>query len=466
MWRSLSSVHLAWNGRVTAHCHPQDARDLEALFPGQALTTGAREQLAAAALEGAWQEFRAGQAETAARGLGDTPESEIFVVPTARSKATRVLRWCMGASLGFFLFASIMASLQKKHSPTRFQPVSVSAQMVQESLSRKAAIRSRAEALEKHDNQYPAFNWILPELDIVPLETARQLRLLFLENIKTNAVPDLDEIKYILGHVHVRCAIANGWLTGESLGLTPEMAAKLADDSEFRQVIAHELNPVHIVNADSAEKDKSYKHENFTGLSTETWVMTSRWLEKLGCLQVLAVNKETIVETLLRHQVLGDTPMPGRRPLPKANCVRGLFHTMGFNPIRDTYHSLYLLEKYGGLERVQREACIQALLRYHCGGGVFACPEKCRDYAFIYGDARDTVAGYEALRILGALDRVTDLPKWQFRPYFHSEVTATNRVATWDEMEAWTCQKRLDLALQAHQDNPGAPYCSLLMPLR
>ena len=85
----------------------------------------------------------------------------------------------------------------------------------------------------------------------------------------------------------------------------------------------------------------------------------------------------------------------------------------------------------------------------------------------INGNARDTIAAFESLRILGALDRVKDLDKWQFRvaSYRSSKPDANGvRILTWDEIEAWVCQQRLEKILREHRANPSAPYRSLLEP--
>jgi hypothetical protein len=38
------------------------------------------------------------------------------------------------------------------------------------------------------------------------------------------------------------------------------------------------------------------------------------------------------------------------------------------------------------------------------------------------------------------------------------------RTLSWDEVEAWVCQQRLERDLAEHQQNPGAPWRSLLEP--
>ncbi|HEX5397618.1 MAG TPA: hypothetical protein VFY06_01030, partial [Verrucomicrobiae bacterium] len=126
---------------------------------------------------------------------------------------------------------------------------------------------------------------------------------------------------------------------------------------------------------------------------------------------------------------------------------------------------LVVLQKLGRLNQVDREACIAGILRFHAGGGLFVWPNK-DPHLIFFGDARDTFAAFESLRILGALNRVKDLDEWKFRPLMVSKKPANGgpRIANWFEIEAWVCQQRLQKILREHRANPSAPYHSLLAP--
>jgi hypothetical protein len=123
----------------------------------------------------------------------------------------------------------------------------------------------------------------------------------------------------------------------------------------------------------------------------------------------------------------------------------------------------------GSLDRMDREACIQGILRRHQGRGYFTSPLDSGNYNeyHIDGSTRDTIAAFETLRLLGALDRVNDLDQWQFRvaSYRSSKPDAHGvRNLTWDEVEAWVCQQRLAKILRERKENPSAPVHSLLEP--
>jgi prenyltransferase beta subunit len=128
--------------------------------------------------------------------------------------------------------------------------------------------------------------------------------------------------------------------------------------------------------------------------------------------------------------------------------------------LQDTYFSLAALETLGGLDKIDREACIQGILGRHEGEGYFTSPNSggFNEY-HIDGSARDTIAAFESLRILGALDRVTDLRQWQFRPQRRG--VAKNELS-WDDVEAWVCQQRLEKIVRHREMEPHSPTGSLL----
>lgn len=134
--------------------------------------------------------------------------------------------------------------------------------------------------------------------------------------------------------------------------------------------------------------------------------------------------------------------------------------TVARNAFQDTYLSLAALELLGGLDQIDREQCIQGILRLHRGKGFFTSPNSggFNEY-HIEGDARDTIAAFEALRILGALDRVKDLERWQFRPQRRG---VPQGQLCWQDIEAWVAQQRLGKILQARKEHPQAPVRSLL----
>jgi hypothetical protein len=252
-------------------------------------------------------------------------------------------------------------------------------------------------------------------------------------------------------------ASANGWLGPEDFGLTPDdMRRSMLDapDATRRQWLAPQEIP-------GATRDDS--PAEFTSLNTDVLARRVLCLKRLGCLD--AVDGRAATEILLKQQVLSEQLPAGRRKLPFPKLLHGLFLTAGSDPIQDTYDALVVLENFGALNRVDREACIVGILRFHHGNGLFKSLQP-DDGLTIGSDSRDTFWAFESLRMLGALDRVTDLGQWIFRPRAVSKpaTDAAPRIRTWEEIEAWVCQQRLARSLREHKANPSAPVRSLLDP--
>ena len=184
-----------------------------------------------------------------------------------------------------------------------------------------------------------------------------------------------------------------------------------------------------------------------------------RFLREINSLDL--VDRDALIQQIADVQTLSANP-PNNPPIHDWRDVRGLFFTPCFPALQDTYRSLAALEILGGLDRIDREQCIRGILRVHHGKGFFDSPSSGSYNEYhIDGNAQDTIAAYESLRILGALDRVKDLDKWQFRP---SRAGVAKGEITWRDIEAWVCQQRLEKILREHRANPSAPYRSLLEP--
>jgi hypothetical protein len=132
--------------------------------------------------------------------------------------------------------------------------------------------------------------------------------------------------------------------------------------------------------------------------------------------------------------------------------------------LQDTHNAVAALEILGGLDQIDREACIQRTLKLHRGGEYFAPPLVDQPWRLkISGDARGTLAAFETLRILGALDRVHDLERWRFRVSKRRAPTPISAVP-WTEIEASVAQQRFERFLRERSHHPRNPPRSLLAP--
>jgi hypothetical protein len=254
-------------------------------------------------------------------------------------------------------------------------------------------------------------------------------------------------------------AMVGGWLSWDTIGITPGQA-KEALHHYFRS------NPRFDDWFELTQRAYSVGDRIYVAPALDDWGLARlRWLREVDCLDL--VDREKLIEQLRSVQILSGRVQAGRSPPAHWRSVRGLFFTPGWPVLQDTYCSLTALELLGGLDRIDREACIRGILRRHVRRGYFAPPEGggYNEYK-IRGDARDTFCAFESLRILGAVDRVKDLDRWQFRPEHTSKAGAggaTRRVGG-AEIEAWVCQQRLERFLRERRENPRAPARSLLEP--
>lgn len=127
-WSQYSWILLGGDGVVRARCGPRDEQELQLLGRKSGFSDLEMEARVAAAVEQAWQYFRAGEVELAQRAIGQVTDAEVFVKPPTRTVATR---WRKGllALVVVCLVASCLFSLwaKKRHEAASVKPVPVNA---------------------------------------------------------------------------------------------------------------------------------------------------------------------------------------------------------------------------------------------------------------------------------------------------------------------------------------------------
>lgn len=453
-----SHVLLRKDGTVVAHCGEADARDLACSPPDAVLDLPDLEREVAASVTRAWHAFRDGDAVAAARGLGEIPESDIFVVPPARSRFSRWTRISLGAHivLGLVFMFTVWRGDQLPRVQGRdLKPVAVTEAEIRVALDPQGKQGTSASNALPELNGFFGWVTILPDPALFTSNHWAALRRRLVdEGFSSNRTP-AERIEHLLGSNDMVRFCANGWFSPEDFGLTPEsMRQALRSDllDSHKRWFVPEVVPV----------------QGNTGETVDFSVLATGWvdlrilcLKRFGCLD--AVDGSAAIEAIIQHQVLSDRLPEGRQRVLFPQLLHGLFHTHGWDPISDTYHALVILKCFGALDRVDREACIQGILRFHHGRGLFGSV-RARDGFVIDGDAHDTCWAFESLRMLGALDRVPDLAQWQFRPaWFYRNPAVPSDVVqmSWVEIEAWVCQQRLSRIVAERERHPRAPSWSL-----
>lgn len=465
-----SHLRLGWDGSVTAHCSDGDARQLSALRREPLSKSKLEEQVAAAACA-AWRNFRNGNPHLAECALGQTPEEEIFIKPPDRLAMNR---WLRNIIIGWLVLFSLFLAFGHffRARLDGLQPVNLTEAQVRVFFSLvstnpnpmvKTNIDGREEFMQKSVPGDPFFPLssclVLPETNLFTPRGLEAVRATVpgggdLAAWRQNP-QRVQRILYSSSTLHR--ALVEGWISWQDLNLQPADCTAFLHTNRF---------PVYVpTNWDRflsrGESWSWVKSERFPVLRIQNWgVEELRFLREVNSLDL--VDREKLIRQIAAVQVLSATPSPGQPTIHDWQDVRGLFFTPGCPALQDTYFSLAALEILGGLDRIDREACIRGILRRHEGRGYFTSPDSGSYNEYhIDGSAEDTIAAFESLRILGALDRVKDLDDWQFRPQRHGVPTGQ---ITWHDIEAWTAQRRLEQILRERKDNPQLPVRSLREP--
>jgi RNA polymerase sigma-70 factor (ECF subfamily) len=460
-----SSLKLDENGCVAAHLGAKDEQDLLALHGRTSPEALDLEIRVAASVQSAWRHFRRGDIAAAKRAIGEVPDADVFIVPTARSKSTRWL--CIVSCSLAVVSAVIMGTVWV--FPERLsgqKPVSVTEAQVRSFLNdiapnpdpRKYKFNDPAIALQNC--------LVLPPSNLFSPEGLRAMRTNLL--VGSGWTPQIKEewktAMLCSSHLARRAIVVGvNWIGWDDVNLKPQDVTKYIHENQEANQLQLKLQFLL-----TGEKAWSWvDNKGWDVLRAGSFTLSQlRWLRELNCLDL--VDRAKLIQQIASVQALSASVPPGQPTLHNWRDVRGLFFTPCWPALQDTYYSVASLEILGGLDKIDREACIRGILRRHHGKGFFDSPSSgsYNEYK-IDGSERDTIAAFESLRILGALDRVKDLDKWQFRlSSFRSSKPDVNgaRTLSWDEVEAWVCQQRLERDLAEHQQNPGAPWRSLLEP--
>jgi RNA polymerase sigma-70 factor (ECF subfamily) len=459
--RRFSYLMLEWNGTVSAQLGVRDEAALRA-SEGRALSNAAAlEKQVAVAVESAWRHFRNGDSALAERAVGQVPEADIFVVPPARSKAVRLQRGVMIFFLALMLVLNGLLFFRPAWMGG-LKPVNVTEAEVRAFLG--GITTNKNPIIHNTQRSYPGDPvvaldncLVLPPTNLFSPDGLLAARQVVLRAAGFDPHGALEsKLSSLEDAWLLEKAMMNGWISYADLGVTSAQAA--AHLRSFPE------SPVwHFMRRMSLEDGKEMDVTRIDELP----LAQLRWLREVNCVDM--VDRKTILKQILPVQVLSGEASAARPPLRNWRDVRGLFYTPGFPALKDTYCDLAALEILGGLDKIDREACIKGILKRHQGKGYFTSPGG-RNEEGIDGSARDTIAAFESLRILGALDRVKDLDKWQFRVKSdHLSKPDANGVRTlswdgWQDVEAWVCQQRLEKILRERKENPTAPFRSLLEP--
>ena len=482
--RNCSHISLGFNGEVVARCGKTDLKDLSALKTAARTGSQELESVVAEIVGQAWQEFRSGNLAAAERILGDSPESEVFIVPPARAKSMRWWRIWIGVSVVLMMAAMMLRLLPSAWMAKLdgMRPVSITEAQVLEFMSLVSTnpnpfvpensidggkgYTQKGFAFDPRNALLGFACFVLPETNLFTPRGLDAIHSTILGTSDLAAWRQNPRRLQLFMNSQYHRVICEGWVSWPELNLQP------ADCEAFLHTNSSSIYAGALMGLGTNWKFflsrcdawSWVESQHYDVMRIQNWgVWDLRFLSEVNSLDL--VDREKLIQQIASVQTLSANP-PGNPPIHDWRDVRGLFFTPCFPALQDTYNSLAALEILGGLDKIDREACIEGILKRHAGKGYFTSPDSggYNEY-HIDGSARDTIAAFESLRILGALDRVKDLDKWQFRvaSYNSSKSDANGvRVLTWDEIEAWVAQQRLENILRERKENPKAPIRSLL----
>jgi RNA polymerase sigma-70 factor (ECF subfamily) len=473
--RNMSNFTLGWNGLVNAHCGKMDVGGLEVLRSQSTADLSGLENQVALAVSQAWQNFRAGKISDAERAIGQVPDADIFIVPPTRTRAQFWQRVFVGIMLTISLtLMAIVWLFPEKLSGMK--PVNLTEAQVRAFLSMSTTnpnplipenlIGGQKGFTQKsyvYDPTMALFDCLV--LPSTNLFTPRGLQAVHsiilgsddLEKWRQNS----NRLQLFVNSQYHR-AIYEGWISWPELNLQPSDCEAFlhTNRSSIYSGALMGLGTNWKLFLNRCDAWSWVKSQHYDVMRIQDWGLWDlRFLSEINSLDL--VDRDALIQHIADVQTLSANP-PNNPPIHDWRDVRGLFFTPCLPALQDTYRSLAALEILGGLDKIDREACIEGILKRHAGKGFFTSPASGSYNEYhIDGSARDTIAAFESLRILGALDRVKDLDKWQFR--VDRRHLAENEI-TWRDIEAWVAQQRLEKILREHKENPSAPFRSLLEP--
>ena len=471
--KNNSSLTLGWDGAVVARCGIKDAAGWEALRNNFTSDLIQLENQVALAVALAWQNFREKKIAAAERAIGQIPDAEIFVVPPGRTRANRWQRIVAGGLLTVSMIL-LAAGWLFQETLSGLKSVNLTEAQVREFMSLvstnpnplvpkiliggEKGYTQKGFAWDPHDALFGCL--VLPEKNLF---TPRGLQAMYstilgsddLEKWRQNS----KRLQLFVNSQYHR-AIYEGWVSWPELNLQPADCEAFLHTNRSLIYSGAFLGTNWDRFLSRCDAWSWVKSQHYDVMRIQNWgVWDLRFLSEVNSLDL--VDREKLIQQIASVQTLSAIP-PGNPPIHDWRDVRGLFFTPCFPALQDTYLSLAALEVLGGLDKIDRAACIEGILKRHQGKGFFTSPSSGSYNEYhIDGSARDTIAAFESLRILGALDRVKDLDKWQFRPLRRG--VAKNEL-TWYDIEAWVCQQRLEKILRERKKNPSVPVHSLLEP--
>jgi len=409
LWLAPSTLRLHADGTIDTSLGNPDRQQLAVTCANSLPGSAELQARVAHALHQARTAFLSGNPRSASSALGEVPESSVFNQPHLLSTPTRWRSRMLNAAAILLVAAAVIVLLKPRlnPAPSRFQTVAVTEDQTRDLIQRLNPA---------HPHHSPALAWwdfalqsalILPPPGSIPESTRTYL-----------VARVLDPLHATLRSTPSPAAVLEqalntpAFLRAANLGfLQPDDLKAVQLDHESVRSSLRALEP-------SARSRFLALHESpvfnndCSVLNTDSLALRVEFLERSAALD--PADLAPVVPTLLAAQVLSPDPIPGRCMPPDPAAIHGLFHSRFNDSLRDTRDVLRILHAAQAIHRIDREACIAGILRWHRGQGLIQQPPTLPK-SVMGGDAANTWCAFECLRLLNGLDRVPDLADWRFR---------------------------------------------------
>jgi RNA polymerase sigma-70 factor (ECF subfamily) len=415
---SLSTARLDPNGTVTVTVGPRDFLDLQDPLGPRTPGVDALQSSLATTLQQTWSALAIGGESAAAKHLAHPREQEIFRVSPDRSPSRilhlRITRVLAALVLAFGIYDIGFRPTPDLARALGLKPLAIGEPEVREFLASLAPGSSNHTAAVEEWNMACQISVRLPGPGLFTPPA--------LAAVRSNA---LARVGYLLDtNTATVDAVRAVLLDGTFLNLA---LAGLVDDQDLARLrITPETLRTGLAALPESDRQQFFElkempfgvnGERFSCLWIGDLARRAQFLQRMNCLDPALLQQAA--QALVTSQILPRNALTNRWGKEFHGTLAGLFATGRVRIFSETRDALTLLSAAGALNQIDREACIQALLRLHQGKGLFASRSRSKPTGpTLCGDSEDTYATFESLRLLGALDRVQDLRDWEFRPYF------------------------------------------------
>jgi hypothetical protein len=452
-WKGASVVFLGYNGEFRAKLGQKDIEKLPVfLFKGDLQNGQERiNQLVTSAIRSAFTHWRCDELDQTRKELGLGGESETFHVTPAKAKGNQMrIRFGIGGNVFLALLCLFQFLVEEMVIPLdlwQMKEISLQERDVREFLDFLADPGEKGtKAWEKY-RQLHQFGHAAPTLKMYSPTALSAVNNTFQREFDKLLEDRLIDTSY------TKPAVYLSFMTQSYISYSPVWEIPELNTTDWLQILDKKTPDWKVV--------MFGQYEGYTSIGIWPSTLHKQILFLQDRVNLEQLDFEETHKIIANNQYLDTTLSVGRNQPIVLEDMHGLFFLNDNDPFTDTWQALSILDLTGGLDSIDREACIEGLLRNYFGKGRFYVRSKKSRYKINGGPraqfgARDTWAGFHSFRILNALDRVDDLDKWQFLLPSNTkrkvDVDEGEWSYSWFEIEAWCMQQEFREYLRTMKD--------------